>query len=486
MLESGSGDLLNIRTLLPVIGLTLVTGCRTDLGAGGFVGIPASGSSASPMQGALPAPTGTGSRLTAFGNQSVPKSDDNTYTAGYAVMRDLGMTSIREGWNWKNLEVNKHAYVSWMNMVDDKATQFAKMGTKVQAMITDTPDWASSDPLYAARTTWDANSAGRFTVPAGLQQPIFADGTDVYKPGVGVNTDNFFAEYMFAMVSRYKGKVEYWQIWNEPDFPSGDRTAGTTGSTGGTRYWTGSVQDYVRLLQVAHTIAKGLDPQSKITLGGLGYAPYLAAIIDQGGASFFDVVDFHAYGSSDSQTTSNGVLNSDWGFLGRYHAMKQVLSEKGVQGKSFSCSETGFTADNPSEQASYVDKLFAAASAQGDLELLQWGVFTNPGFNHIGLLDQTLRAKTPGYTAFQFASRQLTGAQGLGPVQADGVQGYRFKRADGKMLYVVWASGARAQLTLSLGSAQVYDQLGNPTSDSTSHGALQLALGTQPVFVLSN
>lgn len=457
--------------LAGMLGALLVAACGQSAGVPGTApGVPA-----------LPIPAASGG--TRFGNQSVPRGSDDTHAAGYALMRELGMTTIREGWNWKNVEVGKHQYVSWMDYFDQKAAEFARMGTVVQAMVTDTPDWASSDPAYAQKTGWDANSPGKYTVPAGLNAPIFADGTDVYKQGAKPNPDNYFAEYMFDMVTRFKGRIGYWQVWNEPDYPGGDLSAGTTGASGTARSWTGSVQDYVRLLKVSSVLVKGIDPDARITLGGLGHETYLAAILDAGGAPYFDVVDFHAYGSDKS--SSNGVLTSDWGFLGRYRAMKRVLAAKGVAGKTLACSETGMTADRPSEQASYVPKLFATALALGDVAMVQWAVFTNPGHDNIGLIDQaTLTQKTPGYYAYQVATRQLTGAKLESALEASGVTGYRFRRADGKLLYVVWATGANTRLTLPLASGEVLDKLGKAAAGTFGGGALTLDVTQEPVYVV--
>lgn len=422
---------------------------------------------------------------TLFGNASVPRGSDNTHAAGYALMRELGMTTIREGWNWKNVEVNKHEYVSWMDYFDQKAAEFARMGTVVQAMVTDTPDWASSDPAYASKTGWDGNSLGKYTVPKGLHAPIFADGTDVYKPGVKANADNFYADYLFDMVTRFKGKIRYWQVWNEPDFPAGDLHAGARSADGQTRYWAGSVQDYVRLLKVSHVLVEGLDPAAGVTLGGLGHPSYLAAILEHGGAAYFEVVDFHAYGSD--KTTSNGVLNSDWGFLGRYRAMKQVLADQGVTGKAFACSETGMSANHQGEQASYVTKLFASAVALGDLSMVQWAVFTNPGHDNIGLVDQaTLTQKTQGYQAYQVATRQLTGARPDSALKEAGIQGHRFIRSDGKALYVLWATGANVRLTLPLGSGTVLDKLGKSTAASFDGQSVTLDVSQEPVYVVGS
>lgn len=430
---------------------------------------------ATPAPITTPAPVG-GFVPTRFGNQSVPRSADGTHTRGYELIQELGMSTIREGWNWANLQTEKGKLVSWIGAyTDPKTAKLASLGLATEAMVTDTPSWAASDPNAPNKKS---------SVPAGLNQAIFADGTDVYKPGVGVNPNNYFAWYMYTMVSRYKGQVASWQVWNEPDFPSGQTTAGYYGTNGAPRYWNGTVQEYVRLLKVAHTIVKGIDPAARVALGGLGYENYLAAIIDNGGAPYFDIMDFHAYGSD--KTTANGVLNTSWGFLGRYQAMKNVLAAKGVTGKTFAVSETGMTADKPEEQAGYAMKVLAAGQGLGDVELVQWAVFTNPGHLNIGVIDKaTLSVKTKGYHAYAFASRQLAGARPAGAVTDAGAQGWKFVRPDGKAQWAVWSkSTAAATVNLPSMSGRVLDKYGATRMTSFAGGSLSVS--SDPVWVVEN
>ena len=420
----------------------------------------------------------TGFVPTRFGNQSVPRSADGTHTRGYQLIQELGMGTIREGWNWANLQPNKGSLVSWLDAyTTPKTAKLAELGLKTEAMVCDTPTWASGDASAPIK---------KYSVPAGLAQPIYADGTDVYKAGVKPNPNNYFAVYMFEMVSRYKGQVASWQVWNEPDFPSGQTTKGYTGTNGASRYWTGSVQDYVRLLKVAHSVVKGVDPAARVALGGLGYENYLAAIIDNGGAPYFDIVDFHAYGSD--KTSANGVLNSSWGFLGRYQAMKNVLAAKGVTGKTFAASETGMTANNPEEQAGYATKLLATGLGLGDVELVQWAVFTNPGHLNIGIIDKaTLSVKTKGYHAYAFATKQLAGAAPVAPITTPGAQGYRFTRPDGKAMWCVWSkSTSSVALTLPTSSARVLDKYGAARTAGYAGGQLALNVNADPVWVMAN
>lgn len=463
---------------------TSVGAPAASAGGGASAGAPAlAGTSPSPTPtpaaGGTPSPSPAGGLQTRFGNQSVPRIGTGPYTQGYGLIREMGLATIREGFNWKNLEPTRGQLVSWMSLVDDKVDALNEMGVAIQAMVTDTPDWASSDPRYASKTAWDAASPGRFTLPAGLDQPAFADGTDQYKPGVGANPANPFASYLYRLAERYKGKIAYYQVWNEPDFPSGDLGRGEKGSSGAQRYFTGSVQDYARMLRVAHTVVTGVDPRAKITTGGLGYEGYLDALLDSGAAKDFEMLDFHAYGTD--KTTANGVLNSAWGFLGRYEALKGVMTAHGVTGKTYGVSEAGMTSDKPAEQAGYVAKVIATARALGDVETVQWAVFTNPGHLNIGVVDgATLTQKNAGYWATVFADSQFDGAVCLGAVSQAGWTGYRFRKPDGRQFGVAWADAGTVSATWPREVKQQLDSAGQVRAGAGS----SLSLGTAPVYVI--
>ncbi|MFN8371705.1 MAG: hypothetical protein U0694_02350 [Anaerolineae bacterium] len=103
---------------------------------------------------------------------------------------------------------------------------------------------------------------------AGLHSPIFSDGTDTYREGKTINPDNYWAGFVFRVVSRYMPGgtlshemgwddnvgIRVWEIWNEPDFAL---------------FWSASIGDYARLLKVAYIVAHGVDAQAQVMFGGL-------------------------------------------------------------------------------------------------------------------------------------------------------------------------------------------------------------------------
>jgi hypothetical protein len=143
--------------------------------------------------------------------------------------------------------------------------------------------------------------------PAGLNEPIFADGTDNYREGKTINPDNPFALFVWETVQRYRpggtfaverglgdsAGIRVWEIWNEPDFE---------------QFWSGGVRDYARLLKTAYIVIKAIDPEAQVMFGGLIYndprgANFLAGVmailindpLHEQNNWYFDMVAVHNY-----------------------------------------------------------------------------------------------------------------------------------------------------------------------------------------------
>jgi hypothetical protein len=103
---------------------------------------------------------------------------------------------------------------------------------------------------------------------AGLNTPIYADGTDTPGAGKELNPQNPWALFVYQAVQRYKpggvlarqqgwinGEgVSIWEVWNEPDLP---------------QFWQGGIGNYARLLKVAYLAAHQADPAATVMFGGL-------------------------------------------------------------------------------------------------------------------------------------------------------------------------------------------------------------------------
>ncbi|HWQ91417.1 MAG TPA: beta-galactosidase, partial [Clostridia bacterium] len=93
---------------------------------------------------------------------------------------------------------------------------------------------------------------------------------------------NLFAAFVRQLVTRYRDKIDSWEIWNEPDNP---------------HYWLGSVEQYAALLAAGSQAVRQADPHAKVVLGGLAWnLDFLEAMLTNSATMRdVDVVNLHNY-----------------------------------------------------------------------------------------------------------------------------------------------------------------------------------------------
>jgi hypothetical protein len=159
----------------------------------------------------------------------------------------------------------------------------------------DTPRsaWEKYDQIVDLCETHDIEIIARLSTPpdwsrkAGKQMGAFAPPDDL----------NDYGNYVESVVRRYKGRIRYFQIWNEPNiYPEwGEQPV--------------DARQYVELLRVSYTRAKAIDPDVVIIAGalaatieldryphGLTDVLFLQQMYDAGAAPYFDVLSMQGYG----------------------------------------------------------------------------------------------------------------------------------------------------------------------------------------------
>ncbi len=136
--------------------------------------------------------------------------------------------------------------------------------------------------------------------PFGLWNPIFIDGRDEAPAGTRINPTNPWARYVGEAVKRYMPggeadtRIRHWEIWNEPDL---------------CHFWSGTPQEYARLLKVAYIVIKSIDADAYVVFGGLAHfanGRWLYEMLDTLRADplsdrydgFFDAAGSHHYSLS--------------------------------------------------------------------------------------------------------------------------------------------------------------------------------------------
>ncbi len=306
--------------------------------------------------------------------------------------------------------------------------------------------------------------------PIGLFEPIFADGTDIPAPGKAINQANAWADFVSNTVQRYKPGgdlaqaqgwgdgvgIRHWEIWNEPDLD---------------QFWSGTVAEYYRLLEVGYQTIQVADPEATVILGGLAFfeePDWLSDLLAQTGGdptkAYFDVFSFHyywsIYGTEYWLWRTRSTLNAN--------GLSDVplwITESGVPvWDDFPATEFsgGVPSDSPyratmEEQAAYVIQNAALAFHQGVERYYHFMLHDDcgnvPGVDAFGLRQNfsphpcnpsgtnPQGKRRPSFAAYQLAAEQLRDLIPLWRTKGSGQDQVAFYRADdSSRVLALWAT----------------------------------------------
>jgi hypothetical protein len=172
------------------------------------------------------------------------------------------------------------------------------------------------------------------------------------KPSVLATTDTYidaghyadFAQYVARFVARYRGRIKYIIIWNEPNLSLewGYQPVDPAG--------------YVALLKLAYMAAKQANPDIRVLAGalaptlepagspwGLNDLDYLQQLYDAGFAKYYDILAVHAYGLGypPDEPPAPELLN-----FRRTELVRQTMRKNGDGAKPIIITESGWN-DSP-------------------------------------------------------------------------------------------------------------------------------------------
>lgn len=109
----------------------------------------------------------------------------------------------------------------------------------------------------------------------------------------------FINQYAYPVVSRYKNRIDYWEVWNEPDEMTYD-------------VLNGSADDYFDLLKQVSQVIRATDPSAKILTAatanivadGLSKFEWTKRLLDLGAAQYADILNVHYYSELDIELSA--------------------------------------------------------------------------------------------------------------------------------------------------------------------------------------
>ncbi|HET9494765.1 MAG TPA: O-antigen ligase family protein [Chloroflexia bacterium] len=223
------------------------------------------------------------------------------------MARDAGFKWVRQGFAWNDIEISAKG-----NYTDTR-----NPGPPVDA-------WAKYDYIVEQIAAHGMGIMARLDSP-----PLWArmEGDDVQTFHKGPPRDNNdFGDFAAAVASRYKGKIKYFQIWNEPNL---------WGEWGGHPV---SAEEYTALLKVAYTRIKEVDPEAVVVSAALAPTAddsaanrndilFLEDMYRRGAAPYFDVMSTMVYGLGEPP--SDRRLDLDRLSFGRPILLRRVMEKYG-------------------------------------------------------------------------------------------------------------------------------------------------------------
>lgn len=240
------------------------------------------------------------------------------------VARDGGYHWIRQGFLWSDIEIagkgdftDRRDYPQPPKSAWDKydliVAEAAANGLTILARLDAPPQWAQLCP------TEDHSAPAR-------------------------NSD--FADFVRAVVSRYRGKIRYFQIWNEPNL-RGEWTSKLNGQC----VQQPNAAEYTALLKAAYEAAHAANPAVVILMAPLAQTVetgpanlsdllYLQGMYDAGAQPYFDVASVMAYGlgqGPDDRRAEPQRIN-----FARPLLTREIMARNGDSAKAVWASEVGW------------------------------------------------------------------------------------------------------------------------------------------------
>lgn len=356
------------------------------------------------------------------------------------ILRVMGVGWVRERFSWgaTEREKGKIEYAYKGTDYDKVADAYSGEGVRVYQIWHDSPSW---------------------TRPG--------------KTGTR-NPDDLRDAFNFArrLAQHYKGRVQAWEVWNEPDIS----------------FWPDLGDTFAGLQKAAYLGFKAGDPDLTVLMGSFcrGYCPFDDSLFEAGIREYFDVFNWHIYAPPERYAPT---LSRYLELLSRYDCDDRPvwLTEAGIR---LNATQEGgeLSAADERKQAEFIAPSFAGSLAAGtDRHFF----FVYPWYLERGVQFGSLRedlSPRPGLVAIAAAVDIMGQATYLG--QCDftdpqaGPWGLVFHNGRQRVL-VAWAREEQpVQVDVGAETVELANLVGARSQARTTDGKLTMTLGPSPQYIL--
>jgi len=230
----------------------------------------------------------------------------NVHTASNEVLarvKNAGINWVRIDALWPDIEYRNDRY-SWKEM--DRVINYCDQnGLSMVVILSDTPAWAN-------------NNKGR------------------NYPATNVNE---WRSFIRTVVKRYKNKVGFWSIWNEPN----NRTFFAKSKD---VFMNQIFLPAAKVIRANHGAGKIVGPDcAHLTTPGQEWYFWMKYILERG-RSYIDIVSHHIYKNEGPQYIYR-TINEGVNYL---PSIREIIAESKNEGKAFWITETGWHTDDFTEE----------------------------------------------------------------------------------------------------------------------------------------
>jgi len=346
---------------------------------------------------------------------------------------------------WPNLEPNKGEW--HFDSTDQYVSLAAQHNVEIIMPLALSPGWASARP-----TELSAYSPGNAAEPANLED---------------------WKNYVQAVATRYKGRIHYYEIWNEPN---------------GKSFYSGSVPQMVNLVKAAYQIVKTVDPSAKIISPSAVLSDgvtWLDQFLAQGGGDSVDIIGFHLYVTPGTPEAMAPLAAQ----------IKAVIAKNNVIGKPLWNTESGWYIQNSDntvqgegifskvltdgEATAYIARSFVINWASG-IDRSFWYAWDNNKMGMVQKDGKTLKASSAAFTQISnWLSQRTMVSCGK---NSQGTWVVKMAKSNGHYAWIIWNPDSTMTMALpnEWNATQMRDLMGN-VSDLT--GKTQQTIGPTPILL---
>ncbi|MFH1426038.1 MAG: cellulase family glycosylhydrolase [Candidatus Kerfeldbacteria bacterium] len=306
--------------------------------------------------------------------------DESDWDVVLRKAENAGVQWGREEFSWDVIEPADNSF-SWA-AYDSVVDAYEARGIRMVGLLSYSSSWASDLPG--------------------------SSDSEFYPPDIKA-----WKDYVGRAAKRYAGRVDHWEIWNEPNHAG---------------FWKGSLSEYATLLEAASVAIKEENPNAKIVLGGLSGADsdFIDKLYDElDNPDIIDIVAIHPYREKsgnfnyapEESLTGLNLLMTD------LYNVKAAVERNDSNSTPIWLTELGWTTYKngvtDKRQAAFLMRAYAIALSVPTVKKVFWYALNDTSSDtsyaeaHFGLLDHANARKT-SWHAYKFMRSYLTRARSNG------------------------------------------------------------------------